>query len=110
MIAQYGMSDKFGMMSLESIQNRYLDGRAVSNCSDETRTLLDAEVVKQLNECHKKAFDMLNENREALDKISEFLIEKETITGTQFMEILDKIRNKVADESDMTEVEENDRI
>ena len=107
MIAQYGMSDKFGMMSLESIQNRYLDGRAVSNCSDETRTLLDEEVVKQLNECHKKAHDMLNENREALDKISEFLIEKETITGTQFMEILDNIKN--ANEVEIIG-EENDQI
>ena len=110
MIAQYGMSDKFGMMSLESIQNRYLDGRAVSNCSDETRTLLDEEVVKQLGDCHKKAYEMLNENRVALDKISEFLIEKETITGTQFMEILDEIRNKVSDEMVLNEEKENDQI
>lgn len=91
MIAQYGMSDRFGMMSLESIENRYLDGRAVSNCSDETRAQLDAEVVKLLGECHASAAEMLTENREALDKISEFLIEKETITGEQFMQILDGI-------------------
>lgn len=94
MIAQYGMSDKFGMMSLESIENRYLDGRAVSNCSDETKTRLDEEIVKLLDECHKKAMNMLEENREALDKISEFLIDKETITGAQFMKILDEIKNK----------------
>ena len=88
MIAQYGMSDRFGMMSLESIENKYLDGRAVSNCSDETKTQLDAEIVKLLDECHKKAETMLLENRVALDRISEFLIEKENITGDQFMEIL----------------------
>ena len=91
MIAQYGMSDRFGMMSLESIENKYLDGRAVSNCSDETRTHLDEEVVKLLAECHEKAKKMLCDNREALDKISQFLIEKETITGDQFMEILNEV-------------------
>ncbi len=92
MIAQYGMSDKFGMMSLESIENRYLDGRAVSNCSDETKTQLDAEIVKLLSECHAKAEKMLSENRVALDRISEFLIEKENITGDQFMEILKEVQ------------------
>lgn len=91
MIAQYGMSDRFGMMSLESVENKYLDGRAVSNCSDETRTQLDEEVVKLLAECHEKAKKMLCDNREALDKISQFLIEKETITGDQFMEILNEV-------------------
>lgn len=94
MIAQYGMSDRFGMMSLESIENKYLDGRAVSNCSDETRTQLDEEVVKLLAECHDKAKKMLCDNREALDKISQFLIEKETITGDQFMEILNEVNKE----------------
>jgi len=106
MIAQYGMSERFGMMSLESIEHKYLDGRAVSNCSDETKTQLDEEIVKLLNDCHKKAMDMLNENREALDKISEYLIEKETITGTQFMKILDEIKNK--EEKEPLEGNEND--
>lgn len=101
MIAQYGMSDKFGMMSLESIQNRYLDGRAVSNCSDETRTELDAEIVKQLSQCYDKAMKMLAENRTALDRISEFLIEKENITGDRFMEILNEVNaeKEAAEES-----------
>ncbi len=93
MIAQYGMSDRFGMMSLESIENRYLDGRAVSNCSDETKTQLDDEIVKLLNSCHDKAVQMLTENRKALDEISEYLIEKETITGDQFMDILERVNN-----------------
>lgn len=103
MIAQYGMSDKFGMMSLESIENKYLDGRAVSNCSDETKTQLDAEIVKLLNECHAKAEKMLSENRTALDRISEFLIEKENITGDQFMEILNQVREEEKDEEDKLE-------
>lgn len=98
MLAQYGMSDKFGMMALESIENRYLDGRAVSNCSDETKTRLDEEIVKLLNDCHQKAFEMLTQNRTALDRISEYLIEKETITGEQFMNILDSVNGeKTAD-------------
>ncbi len=100
MIAQYGMSDRFGMMSLESIENKYLDGRAVSNCSDETRTHLDEEVVKLLAECHDKAKKMLCDNREALDKISQFLIEKETITGDQFMEILNEVNKEGEQEND----------
>lgn len=100
MIAQYGMSDRFGMMSLESIENKYLDGRAVSNCSDETRTHLDEEVVKLLAECHDKAKKMLCDNREALDKISQFLIEKETITGDQFMEILNEVNKEGEREND----------
>ncbi len=87
MITLYGMSDKFGMFALESIQNRYLDGRRVANCSQETETLIDAEVTKILSECYNKAVEILVNNREALDKIADFLIEKETITGKQFMEI-----------------------
>ena len=87
MITQYGMSEKFGMAGLESIQNKYLDGRNVSNCSEETKTDIDKEVVRVLKECHEKAFNILKENRDALDEIAEFLINKETITGDQFMEI-----------------------
>lgn len=92
MIAQYGMSDKFGMAALEKVQSKYLDGRNVPNCSEETRTQLDNEIVRVLKEAHDKAEKMLTENAEALHKISEFLIEKETITGEQFMSILDSIR------------------
>ncbi len=94
MIAQYGMSDKFGMAALEKVQSKYLDGRNVSNCSEETRTQLDNEIVKVLKDSHEKAKQLLSENIEALHKISEFLIEKETITGEQFMTILNEIREE----------------
>jgi cell division protease FtsH len=93
MIAQYGMSDKFGMAALEKTQSRYLDGRNVPNCSEATMTQLDEEIIKVLKEAHEKAEKMLRENMEALDKIAEFLIEKETITGEQFMSILNEIKN-----------------
>ena len=100
MIAQYGMSDKFGMTALESVQNKYLDGRSVANCSNETLTELDAEIIKTIGEQHQKATELLRDNIDALHKISEFLIEKETITGTQFMEILKKVQNNEPDEDD----------
>lgn len=94
MIAQYGMSDEFGMAALESTENKYLDGRNVSNCSEETKTKLDNEVVKVIKDAHDKAKAMLEENIEALHKISEYLIEKETITGSEFMKILREVQNK----------------
>ena len=90
MVTQYGMSDKFGMMGAESIENRYLDGRAVLNVSDMTGSEIDKEVQRILDECHQNVRNLLKENLTALHDISEFLIEKETITGEQFMEILGK--------------------
>ena len=93
MIAQYGMSDRFGMAALEQQQTKYLDGRNVTNCSEATMTLLDEEIIKVLKEAHDKAEKMLRDNMDALDKIAEFLIEKETITGEQFMSILNEIKN-----------------
>lgn len=93
MITQYGMSEKFGMAGLERIQNKYLDGRNVSNCSEETKTDIDKEVVRVLKECHERAFNILKENRDALDEIAEFLINKETITGDQFMEIFNRVKS-----------------
>lgn len=94
MITQYGMSDKFGMTGLESIQNKYLDGRSVSNCSDETKTEIDSEVVRVLKERYEIAKRLLNENRDALDKIAEFLINKETITGDEFMGIFNEVKEE----------------
>lgn len=91
MITIYGMSDKFGMVGLESIQNKYLDGRRVSNCSQETMAGIDDEVRKTLEVCHDNAVEILKSNREAMDKIAEFLIEKETITGKEFMEIFKSV-------------------
>ena len=114
MITQYGMSEKFGMAGLESIQNKYLDGRNVSNCSEETKTDIDKEVVRVLKECHEKAFNILKENRDALDEIAEFLINKETITGDQFMEIFNRVKsgreNSDSDTEESAAVnEENDK-
>lgn len=94
MITQYGMSDKFGMAGLESVQNKYLDGRNVSNCSEETKTDIDREIVKVLKSCYEKAMNILKENRDALDEIAEFLISKETITGDTFMEIFKQVKNR----------------
>ena len=92
MITQYGMSEKFGLMGLESVQNRYLDGRPVQNCADATAALIDNEVMELLKECYDKAYKMLSENREVLDKIAEFLFEKETITGKEFMRIYREVK------------------
>ncbi|HJA19810.1 MAG TPA: ATP-dependent zinc metalloprotease FtsH [Candidatus Mediterraneibacter ornithocaccae] len=92
MITQYGMSERFGLMGLESIQNRYLDGRAVLNCGDATAGEIDEEVMKMLKGAYAEAKKLLAENREALDKIAAFLIEKETITGKEFMKIFREVK------------------
>ncbi|MCQ2969039.1 MAG: ATP-dependent zinc metalloprotease FtsH [Clostridium sp.] len=84
MVTIYGMTDKFDMMALESVQNRYLDGRAVRNCSEATSTLVDEEILNIIRQCHKKAIELLTENRDLLDEISAYLLEKETIFGTDF--------------------------
>lgn len=98
MISQYGMSDTFDMMALESVQNRYLDGRAVSNCGDITMAQLDQEVLSIIKTCHEKAVEIISSNKEALVKISEYLISKETITGEEFMDILKQCDNPEAAE------------
>ena len=88
MVTIYGMTDKFDMMALESVQNRYLDGRAVRECSDETSTLIDEEVLNIIRTCHQNTRKILRDNRDLLDKISEYLLEKETIFGDEFMEFV----------------------
>ena len=88
MVTIYGMTDKFDMMALESVQNRYLDGRAVRECSDETSTLIDEEVLNIIKTCHQNTRKLLRDNRDLLDKISEYLLEKETIFGDEFMEFV----------------------
>lgn len=85
MITQYGMSDRFGLMGLAESQNQYLDGRAVLNCGDSTATEIDHEVMKLLKKSYDEAKRLLSENRDVMDKIAEFLIQKETITGKEFM-------------------------
>ena len=94
MITQYGMSEKFGLIGLESIQNRYLDGRPVSNCGQQTASEIDEEVMKMLKDAYEEAKQLLKNHRQALDKIAAFLIEKETITGKEFMEIFHKVRDE----------------
>lgn len=91
MITQYGMSEKFGLIGLESVQNRYLDGRPVMNCGQETASEIDYEVMKMLKEAYEEAKKLLSEHRESLDKIAAFLIEKETITGKEFMKIFHEV-------------------
>ena len=94
MITQYGMSERFGLMGLAETQNQYLDGRAVMNCGDSTATEIDHEVMKLLKYSYDEAKRLLSENREALDKIAEFLIERETITGKEFMKIFREIKGE----------------
>ena len=90
MVTVYGMTERFDMMALESIQNRYLDGRAVRNCSEATSTLVDEEILKIIRQCHNKASELLTENRDLLDEISEYLLEKEAIFGTDFEKFIYK--------------------
>ena len=87
MVTQYGMSKKFGLIGLETVESRYLDGRVVMNCADETAAAVDEEVMKILKESYDEAMNLLKDNREIMDKLAEYLIQKETITGKEFMEI-----------------------
>jgi cell division protease FtsH len=93
MITMFGMSDKFGLMQLESVQNRYLDGNRVLNCSDQTAAQVDEEVKKLLAECYDRAKRIIREHLDSMDKIAQFLIEKETITGKEFMKIYREVEN-----------------
>ena len=106
MITQYGMSEKFGLMGLASAQNQYLDGRTVLDCGDDTATEIDHEVMKLLHLSYEKAKTALEENREALDKIAAFLIERETITGKEFMKIFHEVKGiPEKEDSDLPESE-----
>ena len=91
MVTQYGMSKKFGAIGLESIESKYLDGRPVMNCGQETASDIDREVMDLLKSCYEQAKKLLSENRDVLDRIAGFLAEKETITGKQFMELYDQV-------------------
>jgi len=92
MVTQYGMSEHFGLMGLESVQHKYLDGRAVMNCGEATAAEIDKEVMQMLKGAYEEAKRLLSENRVALDKIADFLIEKETITGKEFMDIFHEVQ------------------
>ena len=104
MITQYGMSEKFGLMSLETVESKYLDGSARLNCSDETAAMIDDEVKELLKECFAEAKKLLSENRDVLDEIAKYLYEKETITGKQFIVIYRKVKGipEPVDTSHMT--------
>lgn len=92
MVTQYGMSEKFGLMGLATQQDQYLTGRTVMNCGEATAAAVDDEVVEILKRSYEEAKRLLSENREIMDQIAEFLIEKETITGKEFMQIFRKCK------------------
>ena len=112
MITQYGMSEKFGLMGLASVESQYLSGQATLNCGDATATEIDHEVMIMLKNAYEQAKDILVQHREALDKIAAFLIERETITGKEFMEILHQVEGTEETEShpeEILEVSENEK-
>ena len=92
MVTQYGMSEKFGLMGLARVENQYLSGQAILDCGDNTATEVDKEVMKILKKSYDEALRILRENKDVMDKLAEFLIEKETITGKEFMKILREIK------------------
>ncbi|MBQ4563645.1 MAG: ATP-dependent zinc metalloprotease FtsH [Lachnospiraceae bacterium] len=104
MVTQYGMSKHFGLMNLGSVENQYLEGRMMMNCADKTAADVDKEVMEMLQVSYEQAKRLLSEHREALDKLAAYLIEKETITGKEFMKILREIEPSV--EEAVTPVEE----
>ncbi|MCQ2499871.1 MAG: ATP-dependent zinc metalloprotease FtsH [Lachnospiraceae bacterium] len=102
MITQYGMSETFGLMGLAQQQDQYLGGRTVLNCGDATATEIDHEVMRVLKESYAKALEMLAGNRDVLDRIAEFLIQKETITGKEFMALYHQVlkERRIAEDPD----------
>ncbi len=90
MITRYGMNDDFGMVAMETVTNQYLGGDTSLSCSPETQARIDAEVVKLIKEQYEKAVKILTDNRRKLDELAQYLYEKETITGDEFMEILER--------------------
>lgn len=103
MITRYGMSKKFGLIGLATVESQYLEGRMELNCSDKTAAEIDAEVVELLKESYETALSLLRENRDVMDKLAEFLIEKETITGKEFMAIYRKEKGIPEPEEDKPE-------
>lgn len=105
MVTQYGMSDKFGMMCLATVENQYLDNRAGLICGEDTAAQIDGEVLNIINNAYDEAMRLLVENREALDKISDYLYEHETITGKEFMKIFREIKGLPDPEEEKKEQE-----
>jgi hypothetical protein len=94
MVTQYGMSERFGLMGLATVESKYLEGRAVLNCSDVTAAAVDEEVRRILETSYAEAKRILSENMDAMDVIAEFLIRQETITGKEFMQMFNEVREK----------------
>lgn len=111
MITRFGMSKKFGMMSLVTVESQYLDGRAAMNCAEKTAAQVDKEVLKIINSCYAKAVSLLNENREVLDQIADYLYQHETITGKEFMKIFRKLKGlPEPEEEDTKQAEKGKQI
>ena len=111
MVTQYGMSDKFGLMGLATQEDQYLTGRTVMNCGDATAAEVDNEVMKMLKEAYEEAKALLSDNRDVMDKIAEFLIEKETITGKEFMKIFREMKGiPEPEEKDKTDADKMDDV
>lgn len=112
MITQYGMSEKFGMIGLESVQNQYLDGRTIMNCGDATESEVDREVMKLLKECYDKACKLIEAHKDVLHKLAGHLVERETITGKEFVKIFEEetgiIVKKKSDETADSKSEETE--
>ncbi|MBE5865358.1 MAG: ATP-dependent zinc metalloprotease FtsH, partial [Lachnospiraceae bacterium] len=108
MVIRYGMSKKFGLVSLATVESQYLEGRMSLTCSDETAAQIDAEVVAIIKESYEKALEMLRENRDVMDKLADFLIEKETITGKEFMKIFREVKGLPEPEEEKKEESKTD--
>ena len=106
MVTQYGMSDRFGLIGLSVVEEKYLSGKSMLNCGEETASEIDKEVMKVLAEAFDKAKEILSANRDALDEIAAFLYEKETITGKEFMDILHSVQEKRTKKIEVAEVPE----
>ncbi len=106
MVVQYGMSEKFGLMGLATVDNQYLGGEARLNCGEETASQIDKEVMKMLKESYEKAKSMLEENRDVLDKIADHLYENENITGEEFMRIFRELKGIPEPEKENAQTEE----
>ena len=102
MVTRFGMSKKFGLIGLESVESQYLDGRTVLNCSDATAAEIDQEVMRILKECYQEALELLSANREVMDQLAAHLIEKETITGKEFMQIYRQAKGLPQEEPEQT--------
>ncbi|MDO5134291.1 MAG: ATP-dependent zinc metalloprotease FtsH, partial [Eubacteriales bacterium] len=108
MVTQYGMSERFGLMGLATIESQYLEGRAVLNCSDVTAAAVDEEVRRILESSYAEAKRILSENMDALDVIADFLIRQETITGREFMQMFDTVRAARKINTDGSDADETD--